>query len=110
MYVNRVECNTAFDFDRVEKILISEPIACPVKPGYSYVGMEIAINIKVHVILFCQNIPLILPYFYNDSFTQKGLDLREWLFINNKLKSTRLNVDQFDEAYSFLFHKSCELR
>ena len=61
------------------------------------------------MILFCQNIRLILPYFYNESYTQKGLDLREWLFINNKLKSTRLNVDQFDEACFFLFHKSCEL-
>ena len=61
------------------------------------------------MILFWQNIPLILPYFYNESYTQKGLDLREWLFINNKLKSTRLNVDQFDEACFFLFHKSCEL-
>lgn len=37
VYVNRVECDTAFDFDRVEQILISEPISCPVKQGYSYV-------------------------------------------------------------------------
>ena len=40
IYVNRVECDTAFDFDRVERILISEPILCPVKEGYSYVGSE----------------------------------------------------------------------
>ena len=38
IYVNRVECDTAFDFDRVEQILISEPVPCPVKEGYSYVG------------------------------------------------------------------------
>ena len=37
LYVNRVECDTAFDFDRVEQILISEPIPCPIKPGYNYV-------------------------------------------------------------------------
>jgi len=44
VYVNRVECNTAFDFDRVERILISEPIPCPVKSGYSYVGIDIGID------------------------------------------------------------------
>ena len=37
VYVNRVECDTAFDFDRVEQILISDPISCPIKPGYNYV-------------------------------------------------------------------------
>ena len=36
-YVNRVECDTAFDFDRVEMILISEPIPCPMKEGFNYV-------------------------------------------------------------------------
>lgn len=37
-YVNRVECDTAFDFDRVEMILISEPQVCPMKKGYNYVS------------------------------------------------------------------------
>ena len=50
------------------------------------------------MILFCKNIPLILPYFYSDAYTRKGLNLCDWLFINNKLKSTRLNVNQFSEA------------
>ena len=36
-YINRVECDTAFDFDRVNEILISQPINCDVKPGFSYV-------------------------------------------------------------------------
>lgn len=40
-YVNRVECDTAFDFDRVEMILISEPKPCPVKEGYNYVSFPV---------------------------------------------------------------------
>lgn len=51
------------------------------------------------MILFCQNIPLILPYFYSNAYTRKGLNLCDWLFINNKLKATRLNVNQFSEAW-----------
>ena len=44
VYVNRVECDTAFDFDRVEQILISEPIPCPIKPGYNYVWIDCLIS------------------------------------------------------------------
>ena len=46
IYVNRVECNTAFDFDRVERMLISEPIPCPVKAGYSYVGVDMNMDFR----------------------------------------------------------------
>ena len=37
VYVNRVECDTAIDFNRVSRLLISTPIECPVKNGYNYV-------------------------------------------------------------------------
>lgn len=37
VFVNRVECDTAFDFNRIERILISDPIPCPVKPGFNFV-------------------------------------------------------------------------
>ena len=87
-YINRVECDTAFNFDRVEMILISEPVECPQKQGYNY----------VHVILFCNKIPLILPYLYDSSYEQKGHNLKEWLFINNKLQSSRQSVDKFEDA------------
>merc|ERR1719378_1331681 len=30
--VNRIEAATAFDFDRIERILVSEPIQCEPKP------------------------------------------------------------------------------
>lgn len=43
-YVNRVECDTAFDFDRVEMILISEPIPCPMKEGFNYVSFPTTRN------------------------------------------------------------------
>jgi len=37
--VNRLEVDTGFDFDRVKQIMLSEPIACPVKAGYNYVNV-----------------------------------------------------------------------
>ncbi|KAK8821354.1 hypothetical protein WA577_007702, partial [Blastocystis sp. JDR] len=88
VYVNRVECDTAFDFNRVTRLLISTPVECPVKPGYNY----------VHVILFCKSIPLILPYLYKDSYEKMGHDLKNWLFINNKLATSRQCVDSFEDA------------
>lgn len=37
VFVNRIECDTAFDFNRIERILISDPVPCPVKPGFNFV-------------------------------------------------------------------------
>lgn len=101
-FINRVECDTAFDFNKVEQILISEPIPCPVKPGFNYVMHFSQYNSQVHVILLCKNIPLIMPYLYNASYNQNGHDLKQWLFINNKLVSSRQTIDVFEDVQSFI--------
>lgn len=57
--------------------------------------------------LFCKNIPLILPYMYDTSYEKKGHDLKQWNFINNKLQSSRQSVDRFEDAYHwFVFSHS----
>ena len=50
------------------------------------------------MILFCKSIPLILPYLYKDSYEKMGHDLKNWLFINNKLATSRQCVDSFEDA------------
>lgn len=50
------------------------------------------------MILFCKNVPMILPYLYKSSYEKMGHDLKNWLFINNKLVSSRQYVDSFEDA------------
>ena len=50
------------------------------------------------MILFCKSIPLILPYLYKGSYEKMGHDLKNWLFINNKLATSRQCVDSFEDA------------
>lgn len=82
--VNRVEVNTGFDFDNVQRLMLSDPVPCPVKAGYWYVT----------VLLFTDKpLPLVLPYLYERNSYNT---LTQWVFINNNLARSRHSVD-FDE-------------
>ncbi|EPZ31407.1 hypothetical protein O9G_003129 [Rozella allomycis CSF55] len=89
---NRVELKTTFDFDKVKKILISDPVDYPGKKGYKY----------VHVLLFTdKSIFLIMPYIYDNALkTDKGINvinnLNDWLFINGLGQRSRHRIEQFD--------------
>ena len=81
--INRVIFNTLLDFSQVTNILISQSVACPIKPGYQYVNVVTYISGK--------EIPLIFPYVYKTRIrSQAGKNnLKHWIFINKK----------FQEAY-----------
>lgn len=82
--INRVEIDTKFDFSKVERILISDSIPCPLKKGYSY----------VNVLLFTKApIPLVFPYLYLKETKNK---LQEWVFINADKIRVRHHVDKFE--------------
>lgn len=84
--VNRVECATAFEFDKVVEILVSESKACPVKEGFKFVT----------VVLFTKKpIPLLLPYLFDGRYERN--DLRSWLFVNSKLQESRHEIDSIVE-------------
>jgi len=76
--VNKMEVMTEFDFELINQILTSEPIACPLKPGFEY----------VHVVLLAKDkpLPLIVPYLYKQNDAN---DLSEWSFTNNELMTVR---------------------
>jgi hypothetical protein len=77
------ECDTAFDFDKVKQIMVSDTVVCPVKENYMY----------VNVLCFtAQPLPLILPYLY---FNSGKNTLRDWLFVNNKMVESRHQVKEF---------------
>jgi hypothetical protein len=81
--INRVECDTIFDFSKVNMILTSAETACPVKPGYAY----------VNVVLFTEKpVPLLLPYLY-DKAHQEDNDLSEWAFVNKIGARVRHKMD-----------------
>eukprot|EP00002_Diphylleia_rotans_P025290 TRINITY_DN4997_c0_g7_i1.p1 TRINITY_DN4997_c0_g7~~TRINITY_DN4997_c0_g7_i1.p1 ORF type:complete len:145 (-),score=35.38 TRINITY_DN4997_c0_g7_i1:76-510(-) len=81
---NRLEVETAFDFDQIIQIMVSDPVACPLKTGNSY----------CHVLLFkdMQKPPIILPYIYQPTKSNK---LNEWIIINQAMKRTILHVNSF---------------
>jgi len=79
--VNRVEVNTGFDFDKVQRLMLSDPVLCPVKPKHWYIT----------VLLFTDKpLPLVLPYLYEKTGHNP---LTEWLFLNNNLARSRHRVD-----------------
>ena len=39
---------------------------------------------------------MIMPYLYNSSYLSEGHDLKQWLFINNKLVSSGQVEDMFE--------------
>lgn len=44
---------------------------------------------------------------YDTSYEKKGHDLKQWIFINNKLQSSRQSIDKFEDAYHwFVFSHS----
>jgi hypothetical protein len=68
------EIDSGFDFAKVERILISDPITCPFKEGYKY----------INVLLFTSApLPLILPYVYEATPENT---LRHWMFINSNVR------------------------
>ena len=84
--VNRIEFDTAWDFDNVTQILVSEPIDVPpaLKPKAKY----------IQLVLLCDKpLPLLAPYIYSTS--HKNNDLHHWLFINNKLKHSMHEVEAY---------------
>lgn len=75
--IHRIEASTAFDFSGVQHILLSEPVACPVKPGYAY----------RHVVLVTASAsapPLMLPYIYDEATA--GGDFSTWRLVNSELQ------------------------
>ena len=85
--INRVECDTNFDFTTVRMLLLSNEAPCPEKAGYAY----------VNVVLFTEKpVPLLIPYLF-DRLRQPENDLQEWVFINNKLQRARHHVDNMSE-------------
>ena len=84
LIVNRVEVNTGFNFDKVQRLMLTDPIPCPVRTGYWYVS----------VLLFTDKpVPLILPYTYEKNKHNK---LAEWVFINNNMARSRHAVNFAD--------------
>lgn len=79
--VNRLEIDTGFDFDKVKQILLSPPIPCPVKPNFSMVFC---------VLLTEKPLPMIVPYMFD--VTTRLNFLREWVFINSRLKKSRHSI------------------
>lgn len=86
---NRAEVDTAFDFDRVKQLMVSEPVPCPVKAGYSFVHVVLTVESRASP-------PLLLAYLYDTSIP--GNDLRSWLFVNKTGRSSRHRVDEFAEV------------
>jgi hypothetical protein len=78
--VHRVELATAFDFDKVNKIMISPPVACPHKAGHAMV-----------FVVLCTKKPL--PLIFGHLFSEADApDLQEWLLVNSKLKHSRHSI------------------
>ena len=86
--VNRVECDTTFDFNKVTMLLLSAETECWIKQGYSY----------VNVVLFTEKpVPLLLPYLF-DKLHQPDNTLQEWAFINKNLEKARHRVGDLTEV------------
>lgn len=87
--INRVEVDSALDFDCVEQILLSDPVPCPLqeKKGYSMVFVVLSTG---------KPIVLIMPYIYDTSVADNSL--QEWHLINSKLKTSHHRVSGFSEA------------
>lgn len=86
---NRAELDTAFDFDRVAQLMVSDPVPCPVKPGYLFVHVVLAVSSRASP-------PLLLGYLYDGAI--QGNDLRSWLLVNKAGRSSRHRVDEFAEV------------
>lgn len=86
--VNRVEVDTAFNFDTVTQILLSEPVQCPahIKQGYA---------LRFAVLSTGKPVLLLLPYVYDVSLL--GNSLSHWEFINNQFVSSRHQVETFED-------------
>jgi hypothetical protein len=90
LLVNRVEVGTAFDFKRVTQILVSEPVACPVKPGYNYVNVVLVVPAASGGVAPV----LLMPYLYDTSYGRAN-NLSEWELINSKMETARHRVAAF---------------
>lgn len=86
---NRAEVDTAFDFDRVKQLMVSDPVPCPVKAGYSFVHVVLTVESRTSP-------PLLLGYLYDGGVA--GNDLRSWLFVNKTGRASRHRVDEFAEV------------
>lgn len=75
IFNNNKEANTAFDFDKITQLLVSDPIKCVPKDSFYYVNV-ILLPAK-------GTVGLILPYVYQKN--EKN-DLKNWIFINNQFK------------------------
>lgn len=82
--INRLECATGFDFNKIAQIRISDPTPCPLKQGYAFINL---------VLFTRQPVPMLLPYLYDTSV--EGNDLTEWVFINSKLQRAHHRVGHF---------------
>lgn len=83
---NRVEVDTAFDFDRINQLMVSDPVPCPVKSGYCFVHVVLTVDARAAP-------PLLLGYLYDGGIAAN--DLRSWLFVNKVGGSSRHRVDEF---------------
>mmetsp|Transcript_24715 Transcript_24715/g.82903 ORF Transcript_24715/g.82903 Transcript_24715/m.82903 type:complete len:145 (+) Transcript_24715:54-488(+) len=85
---NRIEVTSAFDFSKVEQVLLSPAREFPFKPNFDH----------VHVILQVagqdvNSLCLLLPYVY-DTRNRRNT-LKSWCFVNSRGIVSRLRIDDF---------------
>ena len=107
--VNRVECRTAFDFNRVHQVLVSPAIPCPHKRGFNYVNVILFAGTKSSAATTTTSsggvgagggadkgatraspVAMLVPYLYDAGIP--GNELTEWVLINSKAARARLSV------------------
>lgn len=86
--INRIECQTQFDFDAVIQLILSDSVEIPGKDGWKY----------VNVVLFTDKpIPLLVPYVYDS--TKKDNTLTHWEFCNSLGHSSRQCIKEFETIH-----------
>merc|ERR1719221_1113068 len=86
--INRVEVDSSMDFDTVQQILLSDPVAVPIeeKKGFSMCFVVLSTG-KPSV--------RILPYIFDTSIANNTL--KEWSLINSNLKSSHHRIKGFED-------------
>ncbi|KAI9138014.1 hypothetical protein BKA69DRAFT_1094463 [Paraphysoderma sedebokerense] len=117
--INRIEVQTAFKFNKVTQIMVSEPIKYPGTPAPNPESNNENMNESenkskenweyVNVLLFTTTnvFPIILPYLYNPTYRTSNINgsgsvpvknnLKDWLFINSKGERWRHRIETFHD-------------
>jgi len=79
--INRVEFGTAFNFLKVQQMLLKPSLPCPAKPNYLC---------NIIILLTDQPLPLIFAYLYQRNANNL---LEDWRFVNSKLEECNHHWD-----------------